>query len=163
MPGTASNRGLKDPFDPVEALPKSAELLSELKDHFGNLGLAAAAYNADQSASASGLREKARCRERRSIMCESSPGTMLRTGQDQNDLTIDLSADAIASSRAHFNRLSWESQLLATLQATSAQAAPENGATTSSASNVSTIKLVKTSLKSGEGSLCSNCIVQSTY
>jgi hypothetical protein len=46
MPGTASDRRLLDPFDPVQALPKSAEFLSELRDQFGNLGLAAAAYNA---------------------------------------------------------------------------------------------------------------------
>ncbi len=46
MPGTASERRLLDPFDPVQALPKSAELLGELRDQFGNLGLAAAAYNA---------------------------------------------------------------------------------------------------------------------
>lgn len=46
MPGTASERGLLDPFNPVQALPKSAEFLSELRSQFGNLGLAAAAYNA---------------------------------------------------------------------------------------------------------------------
>src|SRR5438270_1349655 len=46
MPGTASERRLLDPFDPVQALPKSAEFLRELKGQFGNLGLAAAAYNA---------------------------------------------------------------------------------------------------------------------
>jgi soluble lytic murein transglycosylase-like protein len=46
MPGTASERGLIDPFDPVAALPKSAEFLEELHAQFGNLGLAAAAYNA---------------------------------------------------------------------------------------------------------------------
>jgi hypothetical protein len=46
MPGTASGRRLLDPFDPVQALPKSAEFLSELRNQFGNLGLAAAAYNA---------------------------------------------------------------------------------------------------------------------
>jgi hypothetical protein len=46
MPGTASERRLLDPFDPVQALPKSAEFLSELRVQFGNLGLAAAAYNA---------------------------------------------------------------------------------------------------------------------
>jgi hypothetical protein len=46
MPGTASERGLLDPFNPVQALPKSAEFLAELRDQFGNLGLAAAAYNA---------------------------------------------------------------------------------------------------------------------
>jgi transglycosylase-like protein with SLT domain len=46
MPGTAEARRLLDPFDPVQALPKSAEFLSELRSRFGNLGLAAAAYNA---------------------------------------------------------------------------------------------------------------------
>lgn len=46
MPGTANERTLLDPFDPVQALPKSAEFLSELRARFGNLGLAAAAYNA---------------------------------------------------------------------------------------------------------------------
>ncbi len=45
-PGTAAERGLLDPFDPVQALPKSAEFLRELRRQFGNLGLAAAAYNA---------------------------------------------------------------------------------------------------------------------
>ena len=46
MPGTAAERGLLDPFDPVQAVPKSAEFLQELRRRFGNLGLAAAAYNA---------------------------------------------------------------------------------------------------------------------
>lgn len=46
MPGTAAERDLLDPFDPLQALPKSAEFLRELRHEFGNLGLAAAAYNA---------------------------------------------------------------------------------------------------------------------
>lgn len=46
MPGTAAERDLHEPFNPVEALPKSAEFLAELRTQFGNLGLAAAAYNA---------------------------------------------------------------------------------------------------------------------
>ena len=46
MPGTADERRLLNPLDPVQALPKSAEFLRELRDQFGNLGLAAAAYNA---------------------------------------------------------------------------------------------------------------------
>jgi hypothetical protein len=46
MPATASWRGLADPFDPVEAIAKSAKLLHDLRREFGNLGLAAAAYNA---------------------------------------------------------------------------------------------------------------------
>jgi len=45
MPGTAAERGLADPFDPEQAIPKAAELLAELRGRFGNLGLAAAAYN----------------------------------------------------------------------------------------------------------------------
>ena len=46
LPGTASERGLFDLYDPVAALPKSAEFLEALRAQFGNLGLAAAAYNA---------------------------------------------------------------------------------------------------------------------
>jgi hypothetical protein len=48
MPGTASRRGLADPFDPLPALAASASYLSELRASFGNLGLAAAAYNAGE-------------------------------------------------------------------------------------------------------------------
>jgi hypothetical protein len=46
MPRTADDRGLSDPFDPAGAIPKAAELLVDLRRRFGNLGLAAAAYNA---------------------------------------------------------------------------------------------------------------------
>ena len=46
MPGTAAERNLLNPLDPIQALPKSAEFLHELHLAFGNLGLAAAAYNA---------------------------------------------------------------------------------------------------------------------
>ena len=46
MPGTAKERGLEDPFDPVSAIPHSARLLADHKRQLGNLGLAAAAYNA---------------------------------------------------------------------------------------------------------------------
>jgi hypothetical protein len=46
MPLTATERLLRDPFDPAQALPKSAEFLHQLRLQFGNLGLAAAAYNA---------------------------------------------------------------------------------------------------------------------
>jgi len=46
MPGTAAEVGLDDPFDPFKALPASAKYLRQLRNEFGNLGLAAAAYNA---------------------------------------------------------------------------------------------------------------------
>lgn len=46
MPRTADFRGVSDPFDPIEALKDSASYLHDLRAKFGNLGLAAAAYNA---------------------------------------------------------------------------------------------------------------------
>ena len=46
MPDTAEGVGLDDAFNGREALPASAKLLRTLIDRFGNLGLAAAAYNA---------------------------------------------------------------------------------------------------------------------
>ncbi|MET0674721.1 MAG: lytic transglycosylase domain-containing protein [Bradyrhizobium sp.] len=46
MPQTAVEIGLKNPFDPLQAIPASARFLRKLYDQFGNLGLAAAAYNA---------------------------------------------------------------------------------------------------------------------
>jgi hypothetical protein len=46
MPQTAVEMGLRDPFDPLQAIPASARFLRKLYNQFGNLGLAAAAYNA---------------------------------------------------------------------------------------------------------------------
>jgi hypothetical protein len=48
MPGTAAMRGPSDSFDPIEAIPASASYLATLAARFGNLGLAAAAYNAGE-------------------------------------------------------------------------------------------------------------------
>lgn len=45
MPGTARERGLADPFDPEQAIPAAARLVADHRRQFGNLGLAAAAYN----------------------------------------------------------------------------------------------------------------------
>ena len=47
MPQTAAMRGLANAFEPLQALRESASYLRELRTTFrGNLGLAAAAYNA---------------------------------------------------------------------------------------------------------------------
>ena len=46
MPRTADWRGLSNPFDVSAALKASASYLRDLRSRFGNLGLAAAAYNA---------------------------------------------------------------------------------------------------------------------
>jgi hypothetical protein len=154
MPATAIDRGLKDPFDPAEALPKSAELLSELKDHFGNLGLAAAAYNAGPERIRKWLAGES------GLPLETMQYVRSITGHDvvdwtkSNDLTIELSADAPGpASRVHVDRLSWEAQLLATLRAASPDA---NGASTASV-------LRRLSRGSGEASLCPQCVVQSAY
>lgn len=48
MPATAKRRGLANPYDPHMAIPISAAYLAELREEFGNLGLAAAAYNAGE-------------------------------------------------------------------------------------------------------------------
>ena len=52
MPGTARLRRLADPFDPAPALAAAIDYLGELKARFGNLGLAAAAYNAGEGGAA---------------------------------------------------------------------------------------------------------------
>lgn len=46
MPLTAAEYGLQNPFDPLQSVAASARFLRELRDQFGNIGLAAAAYNA---------------------------------------------------------------------------------------------------------------------
>jgi Transglycosylase SLT domain/SPOR domain len=45
MPATARWRGVANPFEPIQALHQAARWLKELRAQFGNLGLAAAAYN----------------------------------------------------------------------------------------------------------------------
>jgi hypothetical protein len=49
MPGTAKLRGLADPFAIEQAIPASAAYLAEMRAGYGNLGLAAAAYNAGEA------------------------------------------------------------------------------------------------------------------
>lgn len=63
MPATAAERGLKDPFDPGQALWAAAGLLSSLERRFGNLGLAAAAYNAGPGRVSAWLSKKKRLPE----------------------------------------------------------------------------------------------------
>jgi hypothetical protein len=49
MPGTADLRGLRNPWNPAEALSAAAAYLAELSARFGSLGLAAAAYNGGEN------------------------------------------------------------------------------------------------------------------
>lgn len=49
MPETGRLRGLANPYNPAEELFRSAQYLGALRDRFGNLGLAAAAYNGGEN------------------------------------------------------------------------------------------------------------------
>jgi hypothetical protein len=60
MPQTAVENGLGDPFDPLQSISASARLLRELRDQFGNLGFAAAAYNAGPRRVSDWLERRAR-------------------------------------------------------------------------------------------------------
>ncbi|MGD9697098.1 MAG: transglycosylase SLT domain-containing protein [Thermoleophilia bacterium] len=50
MPATARGMGLRDPFDPAQAIPAAARLLSGHVRRFGSVPLALAAYNAGPGA-----------------------------------------------------------------------------------------------------------------
>ena len=52
MPETGRLQGLQNPYDPAEELWRSARYLNFLAQKFGNLGLAAAAYNGGEGAAA---------------------------------------------------------------------------------------------------------------
>ncbi len=52
MPGTADIVGLDDPFNPAKAIDASARYLRQLTDGFGNIGLAAVAYNGGEGRAA---------------------------------------------------------------------------------------------------------------
>jgi soluble lytic murein transglycosylase-like protein len=80
MPRTADWHGLADPFDPIEALRHSAGYLRELRNRFGNLGLAAAAYNAGPSRVSAWLASH-RCRAKRATTWPSSPAGQRTNGR----------------------------------------------------------------------------------
>ncbi|WP_347267373.1 lytic transglycosylase domain-containing protein [Paracoccus sp. (in: a-proteobacteria)] len=52
MPGTAEIVGLDDPFNPAKAIEASARYLATLSANFGNVGLAAVAYNGGENRAA---------------------------------------------------------------------------------------------------------------
>lgn len=108
MPQTARERGLKDPFDPAQALPKSAELLKDLYAEFGNLGLAAAAYNAGSA------RVRAWLQGRSSLPLETQHYVVAITGQSAETWVTPgahpvLRFEGHAPARKHEKgRVNWE-------------------------------------------------------
>lgn len=87
MPGTAEERGLLDPFDPEQAIPKAAELISDLLDRFGNLGLAAAAYNGGSARVTSWLAGRGE------LPVETQNYVVIITGRPAEDWAADLKAE----------------------------------------------------------------------
>jgi Transglycosylase SLT domain len=146
MPATAAGVGLKDPFDPAQALPKSAELLGALTAHFGNWGLAAAAYNAGPDRVRRWLAGSSR------LPAETVVYVRAITGREVMDfvppgarLTVGPFDSRIGSRATHRN---WELELLASLQARTTGNA--NAARPPAAGK-------------GEISLCPSCIIQRVY
>jgi hypothetical protein len=79
MPEVAAEKGLDDPFNPLQAIPASARFLHELRLQFGNLGFVAAAYNA-------GARRVAEWLERRGSLPRETRNYVVRvTGLSVDD------------------------------------------------------------------------------
>jgi SPOR domain/Transglycosylase SLT domain len=95
MPMTAAERLLHDPFDPVQALPKSAEFLRELRAQFGNLGLAAAAYNAGPQRVRDWLAGKRTLPSETQIYVRNVTGRSVQewARPDQKSLTLTISTE----------------------------------------------------------------------
>jgi hypothetical protein len=90
MPKTAVLRGLQNPFDPIQAITKSAELLRDLRTQFGNLGLAAAAYNAGPA------RVQDWLAGRRSLPRETLAYIHIVTGRSADEWRVGKPGDIIA-------------------------------------------------------------------
>jgi hypothetical protein len=86
MPGTAPERGLADPFDPEQAIPASAHLLVDLRTRFGNLGLAAAAYNGGPNRVANWLEGKGE------LAAETRSYVIIITGRSAEDWAEEAKA-----------------------------------------------------------------------
>lgn len=77
----ATWRGLENPFEPESALSEAARYLAELRKEFGNLGLAAAAYNAGPT------RLRDYLRHRRGLPAETLHYVLAVTGSGMEEWT----------------------------------------------------------------------------
>jgi hypothetical protein len=91
MPRTAEWVGLGDPFDTAEAINKSAALLQSLRQQFGNLGLAAAAYNAGPKRVSDWLAQ------RRGLPSETLAYVRIVTGHQASEWSTPIINSAAAS------------------------------------------------------------------
>ena len=96
MPGTGKERGLANPFDPEEAIPKAAGFLADLRDRFGNLGLAAAAYNGGPTRVANWQAGRSE------LPLETRDYVFTITGHSVEDWTGDAAAATVVDSAKRF-------------------------------------------------------------
>lgn len=90
MPGTAKLRGLADAFNPAEALYASAAYLAELSRDYGNIGLAAAAYNAGEAGLERFLAAKSRLPAETRAYVAAITGYPVETWRDAPPEDLDL-------------------------------------------------------------------------
>lgn len=112
MPGTARERGLLDPFDPEQAVPKAAHFLAELRNRFGNWGLAAAAYNGGPNRLAGWLTARA-AGQTRFLPMETENYVLLITGASVEDWAEDARNSANGDGRSPPARPATRDQLAA--------------------------------------------------
>lgn len=99
MPGTARERGLIDPFDPEQAVPKAAHFLAELHDRFGNWGLAAAGYNGGPNRVAAWLAAR-KAKQSRFLPFETENYVLAVTGHSVEDWAEDAENTANGDGRS---------------------------------------------------------------
>lgn len=93
MPGTARLRGLEDAFDADAALRASAAYLAELARTYGNLGLAAAAYNGGEARLDRFLAAKADLPAETRAYVQAITGYSVDTWRDAPPASVDLSLE----------------------------------------------------------------------
>lgn len=93
MPGTAKLRGLEDAFDADAAVRASAEYLSELAGTYGNIGLAAAAYNGGEARLERFLAAKAELPAETRAYVRAITGYSVETWRDAPPAKVDLSLE----------------------------------------------------------------------
>lgn len=99
MPGTARERGLIDPFDPEQAVPKAAHFLAELRGRFGNWGLAAAAYNGGPNRLAGWLAAR-KTKQPRYLPLETEHYVLVITGASAEDWAEEAETRANGDGRS---------------------------------------------------------------
>jgi hypothetical protein len=85
---------LVDPFNPVEALHASAEYLSELSRAYGNLGLAAAAYNGGEARVTRFIAQEGGLPDETRAYVQAITGHSAETWRDAPPSKLDLSLAA---------------------------------------------------------------------